>query len=139
LADYAGIEKPDFIQGKSFRENLQGDTSPNWRSQMYYRYWLHSPERPAHFGLRNKRYKLIFFYGQDLDKKGTSKVTTTPSWEFYDLQNDPKELYNAIHDKKYKNIIEEMKTEIINERIKYLDLDENSEIMKGILPQYFNY
>ncbi|MDU8887211.1 sulfatase [Yeosuana sp. MJ-SS3] len=138
LADYAGIEKPEFVQGESFRDNLIENNSPNWRSQMYYRYWLHSPERPSHFGLRNKRYKLIFFYGQDLGKKGTSKVTTTPNWEFYDLQNDPHELYNAIHDKKYADIIEEMKTEIINERIKYHDLDDNSEIMKGILSQHLN-
>ena len=138
LADYAGIEKPDFIQGESFRNNLKGNPSPNWRSQMYYRYWLHSPERPAHFGIRNERYKLAFFYGQDLDKKGTSKVTTPPNWEFYDLQNDPHELYNAIDDENYQDIIKEMKTEIINERIQYQDLDENSEIMNEILSQNLN-
>jgi arylsulfatase A-like enzyme len=70
LADYAGIEKPEYIQGRSFRKNLEDNTPGDWRKQFYYRYWLHHPERPAHFGIRNERYKLAFFYGQPLEKKG---------------------------------------------------------------------
>ncbi len=103
LADYAGIEKPDYIQGRSFRKNLAGNTPADWRKEMYYRYWLHRPERPAHFGIRNERYKLIFFYGQGLGKKGTSEETTSPAWEFYDLKEDPKELNNAIDEPRYKS------------------------------------
>ena len=53
LADYAGVKSPDYFQGKSFRENLKGKTPKDWRKQSYYRYWLHHPDRPAHFGLRN--------------------------------------------------------------------------------------
>ena len=70
FADYAGIPKPSFIQGKSFRENLKGKTPVNWRTAMYYRYWEHSAERPAHFGIRDKRYKLIFYYGLPLERTG---------------------------------------------------------------------
>jgi len=85
IADYAGVAKPDYIQGESFRENLKGKTAKDWRKQMYYRYWLHHPDRPAHFGVRNERYKLAFFYGQDLGMKGTSTEITKPEWEFFDL------------------------------------------------------
>ncbi len=133
LADYAGIEKPAYIQGESFRENLEGNTPENWRTQMYYRYWLHSPDRPAHFGIRNERYKLAFFYGQGLDKKGTSKESTAPSWEFYDLEEDPKELHNGSEDIKYAEIIAAMKLQLIEERKKYADVDENYSVMRGIL------
>lgn len=133
LTDYAGIDKPSYIQGESFRENLNGKTVKNWRKQMYYRYWLHHPDRPAHFGIRNERYKLAFFYGQDLGKKGTSKQATLPSWEFYNLEEDPKELHNGIDDVRYATIIKDMKLELIAEREKYGDLDDNYPVMRPIL------
>jgi arylsulfatase A-like enzyme len=133
LADYAGIEKPSYAQGESFRANLNGETPEKWRKQMYYRYWLHSPDRPAHFGIRNERYKLAFFYGQGLDKKGTSKTTTDTNWEFYDLRKDPNELYNAIDDKQYVARIAEMKLELVKEREKYKDSDSDYPVMQDIL------
>lgn len=133
LADFAGIDKPSYIQGESFRENLNGKTVKNWRKQMYYRYWLHHPDRPAHFGIRNERYKPAFFYGQGLGKNGTSKESTEPLWEFYDLKEDPKELHNGIADEKYARVIAEMKQELMNERKKYADLDEASPVMRAIL------
>ncbi|MFK7811059.1 MAG: sulfatase [Maribacter sp.] len=138
LADYAGIEKPEYMQGESFRQNLKDNTAVTWRKQMYYRYWLHHPERPAHFGLRNDRYKLAFFYGQPLDKKGTNKETTKSTWEFFDLLEDPKELYNAISEAKYASIIKEMKSALLKERKQYKDLDKDSEVMKEILEREFN-
>jgi arylsulfatase A-like enzyme len=137
LADYAGIDKPSYIQGESFRGNLMGTKPNNWRKQMYYRYWLHHPDRPAHFGVRNKRYKLALFYGQDLDMKGTSKETTEPAWEFYDLEKDPKEMHNAYANKEYTSIINEMKLAILKEREKYGDTDEEYEVMQSILAKEF--
>ena len=137
LADYAGIDKPEYIQGESFRENLMGKTPATWRKQMYYRYWLHHPDRPAHFGIRNNRYKLALFYGQDLGMKGTSKETTQPAWEFYDLKKDPKELHNAYGEKEYASIIAEMKLQLLEERKKYGDLDAEHEVMKPILANEF--
>ena len=132
LADYAGAKNVDYIQGKSFRENLRGNTPEYWRKQMYYRYWLHHPDRPAHLGLRNERYKLALFYGQGLDKKGASKVASTPAWEFYDLHKDPHELHNAINDTQYFEVIKEMKRQLVLEKEKYGDTD-SSHIMQEIL------
>ncbi len=137
LADYAGIEQPDYIQGRSFRQNLESGTPADWRKQLYYRYWLHHPERPAHFGIRNERYKLAYFYGQPLGKKGTNAEVTEPAWEFFDLQQDPKELYNAISDKTYTAIIEEMKRQLLEERKRYNDLDEGSKVMQDMLTKEF--
>ena len=137
LADYAGVEKPEYMQGRSFRENLEGETPDDWRKQVYYRYWLHHPERPAHFGIRNERYKLAFFYGQPLGKKGTNKEITPPAWEFFDLKEDPKELHNAVSDLKYVAIIKEMKRSMLEERQNYGDLDEGSEVMQEMLKKEF--
>ena len=105
MADYAGIEKPIYMQGKSFRALLNGKKTLPWRNEIYYRYWLHHPDRPAHFGIRNERYKLAYFYGKGLNKKGVHPTHTKPEWEFYDLQEDPKENYNAIANPKYKELI----------------------------------
>lgn len=131
FADYAGIEKPESMQGKSFRENLKGNTPDGWRKSAYYRYWTNHAKRPGHFGIRNKRYKLAFFYGHSLDMTGSSKESTTPAWEFYDLEKDPHENYNAYNDDSYSEIIKNMKIELKKQRqdfgdtdVKYAELQE---------------
>ncbi|MCW5515834.1 sulfatase [Muriicola sp. Z0-33] len=133
LADYAGLEKPAFIQGESFRENLKGNTPENWREEMYYRYWLHHPKRPAHFGIRTRHHKLALFYGQDLQMKGTSKVSTAPAWEFYDLDKDPFELHNAVEEASYGETIRKMKVKLKALRKTYEDLDADYPEMQTIL------
>lgn len=135
LADYAGVKNLNYVQGTSFRENLKGTTPNSWRKQMYYRYWLHHPDRPAHLGLRNQRYKLALFYGQALNKKGASKESSLPTWEFYDLKKDPHELHNAINDSEYFSVIEEMKQQLILERKKFGDSDDTYPIMQKIFKE----
>ncbi len=137
FADYAGIKKPSYMQGESFRKNLMGNTPSNWRKSIYYRYWQHGVERPAHFGLRNDRYKLIFFYGSGLDMTDVSKTATTPSWEFYDIEKDPKELHNAYQDSEYQAIIAEMKKELLKQKEKSGDSDANRPEMKNIMTKYW--
>ncbi|MDC6367461.1 MULTISPECIES: sulfatase [Flavobacteriaceae] len=140
LTDYAGIEPQEYMQGKSFRHLLNGidPDGSDWRQQMYYRYWLHHPDRPAHFGIRNNRYKLAFFYGQGLGMSGASSEVSKPQWEFYDLKKDPNELHNAYNDSEYTGIIENMKKSLLEERIKYADMDEEYPEMQPILEDAFN-
>ena len=138
FADFAGLEKPAFVQGESFRENLKGNTPGNWRKSMYYRYWMHEEKRPSHFGIRNHRYKLIFFYSQPLHANGAEKIATEPAWEFFDLENDPHELNNRYDDPAYHSIISEMKTELMKLREQYGDTDANSEIMQNIFEKNWN-
>ncbi|HEX5025589.1 MAG TPA: sulfatase [Agriterribacter sp.] len=137
FADYAGIKKPSFIQGESFRKNLEGKKPANWRTSMYYRYWQHSPDRPAHFGIRNDRYKLIFYYGQPLNMTDVSKQTTIPAWEFYDIQNDPQELHNVINDKQYQSTISTMKKELKKQKAMAGDNDDAYPEMKTIFSNYW--
>jgi arylsulfatase A-like enzyme len=137
FADYAGISKPANMQGKSFRENLKGNTPKDWRTSMYYRYWEHNPNRPAHFGIRDTRYKLIFFYGQPLGMKGASKETSPAAWEFYDLQKDPAEIHNSINDTQYSAIIKKMKTELLRLKKEAGDSDDGYPAMQEILSKEF--
>lgn len=133
IADYAGITLPKSFQGRSFRENLKGNTPKDWRTCMYYRYWLHETIRPAHFGIRNHRYKLIYFYGEPLDMKGVHKKATPANWEFYDLQKDPKENHNAYHDAACQSIIKEMKRELVRQRTLFEDTDNKYPQLKAHL------
>lgn len=137
FADYAGIECPGFVQGRSFRENLRGKAPEDWKECVYYRYWLHDPIRPAHFGIRNKRYKLAFFYGRHLDKTGTVKKNTVPAWEFYDLKNDPAENRNLYGDERYSAIIGEMKKELLKIKQEAGDTDESYPEMDSVMSQYY--
>lgn len=133
LADYAGINPPEGAQGHSFRANLKGNTSPQWRKSIYYRYWTQHDIRPAHIGVRTDRYKLMFLYGDKLTMTGSSDYVSTPTWEFYDLQADPHEDHNAINDKQYQKIIKQMKQEMMRLRQEYNDTDEGSVRMHQIL------
>lgn len=133
FAEYAGVPKPDFVEGRGFRSNLKGESPDDWRESMYYRYWLHLDVRPAHFGIRNERYKLAFFYGQPLDKPGAMNKPTLPAWEFYDLEKDPGENYNAYNDPAYAEIIKELKVELLTHRNQLGDTDADFPIMQQII------
>jgi arylsulfatase A-like enzyme len=107
LLDFAGLEAPEQMQGRSFRENLFGQTPSDWPERMYYRYWTdNQPVRPAHLGMRTKRYKLIYYYGL-LDQG----VKEDKCWELYDLIKDPNEWENIYHTAD-KALIAQLKEEL---------------------------
>lgn len=60
LCDFAGVKSPEGTQGRSFKDVLAGKTPKDWRKSIYYHYWTQHDIRPAHIGVRNERYKLIF-------------------------------------------------------------------------------
>ncbi len=121
--DYAGVETPRSMQGRSMRPLFRGKTPDNWRDAMYYRYWMHT-NRPAHYGLRTARYKLIYFYGLPLGMTGTRKEATKVGWELYDLEKDPKELLNVYDDPSYRNVVKELKKRLTEEKERLGDSDD---------------
>jgi arylsulfatase A-like enzyme len=113
--DFAGARAPAEMQGRSFRANAAGHTPADWRTSMYYRYWMHNdPDHhvPAHYGVRTKEFKLIYYYGKPLGMKGAFEPATPPEWEFYDLREDIREMKNRYGDPAYREIIEKLKTEL---------------------------
>lgn len=92
-----GTEYAVEMQGESFKNLLNG-SKVDFKEAIYYHYYdfpaFHMVKKQ--YGIRTKRYKLIHFY-DDIDE-----------WEFYDLENDPKELQNAINDEEYVGIITAM-------------------------------
>lgn len=104
LLEFAGVAKPDFMQGRSFLPMLQGNNVPaDWPEATYYRYWMHMAhhDNPAHLGIRTDTFKLIYFYGMPLDSPGAKPDVTRPYWELYDIRKDPREMNNLIDDPAY--------------------------------------
>jgi len=65
LLDLAGVNKPQAMQGQSFKAALAQPETTNGRDAIYYRYWLHMAHHtiPAHYGIRTKTHKLACFDG----------------------------------------------------------------------------
>ncbi|AWX44937.1 N-acetylglucosamine-6-sulfatase [Flagellimonas maritima] len=87
------------MQGESFKGLLDGSMKEeDFRDVVYYHYYdypaFHMVKKQ--YGIRTKRYKFIHFY-DDID-----------TWEFYDLDKDPKELSNLIDAESYAKVIDEM-------------------------------
>ncbi len=145
--DYAGVEEvPSYMQGKSFRGNLIGNTSEDWRTSIYYRYWMHMAHHynPAHYGIRTEDYKLIFFYGLKLDSTIKSpkydyyNKSTDPYWELYDLKNDPKEMNNVYENPKYKGIVNQLKEELLKLKEDLGDKDEIYPELMEVREKYWD-
>ncbi len=125
LLDYAGVATPETTQGRSFRSIMETGREPaGWRQATYYRYWMHMKHHynPAHFGIRTKQWKLIFFYGVD-EKPQKGAARTPPGWELYNIQRDPREMNNLYDDPDYREIAEHLKKQLKATRANVKDSD----------------
>jgi len=136
--DYAGVDIPEDMQGRSFRENLVGRTPADWRTSFYYRYWMQieGSNVPAHYGIRTEKYKLIFFYGLGLGRNGSTEGWVTPAgWELYDLEEDPKELKNLYGQPGYEAITSQLKEGLSQLKSEVDDPDEKYPEMIGLFQE----
>jgi arylsulfatase A-like enzyme len=159
MLELAGIDTPDFMQGRSFASVLDDQSPDDWRTGSYYRYWMHRAHHdvPAHFGIRSADYKLIFFYGVHYDNTPVqsdvvyagrnwsrpdgvipSKTPTPAGWEFYDLTEDPEELDNRYDDPRYSGIIAELKAEILRQREAYNETDANYPHIQAVIDAHWS-
>ena len=154
LIGLAGGKTPEYMQGSSFKEVLETGKEPEgWQQETYYRYWMHMAHQhnnPAHFGLRTKDYKLIFFYGRDYVSRNTnaqawahnpasmSNFKTPPAWEFYDLRNDPNEMDNRYGDEEYAEIIKELKVRLKDKREEVGEVDSQFPEIEEVVDDYWN-
>jgi arylsulfatase A-like enzyme len=114
LLDYAGVEIPDEMQGTSGRGLLEGTTPDNWQNSLYYRYWMHTIGHRVipNYGVRNERYKLIFYYGVTPEDTRNPEINLEAEWELYDLNVDPNELNNVYGEPEYAEVQAEMLAEL---------------------------
>lgn len=154
IIDLASGKTPEYMQGSSFKEVLETGKEPkDWQQETYYRYWMHMAHKhsnPAHFGIRTKDYKLIFFYGRDYKKRNNkaqkwanhpsslSFVETPVAWEFYDLKKDPKEMDNKYGNEAYTDIIKDLKVRLAALRTKVKENDTEYAAIQKSIDEHWN-
>lgn len=114
MLDFAGKKAPKNMDGKSIKPLLEGHTPKDWRTSMYYRYYMHLAHHwvPAHYGVRTNQYTLIYYYGDPLGTKGSVNKPTPPEWELFDRKKDPHQLRNVYNDPAYATVIKDLKAEL---------------------------
>ena len=109
--DLAGLAIPSYMQGESFRPLLNGSTLDDWPDVAYHRYWMHRDRDHnaySHYGIRNQRYKLIYWYNEGYDLPGTNHGGEDREWELFDCEKDPLELFNVYSDHAYQEVLADM-------------------------------
>jgi arylsulfatase A-like enzyme len=109
--DYAGLAVPSYMQGRSLRPVLEGRVPDDWSQVAYHRYWMHKDAIHncfAHYGIRDQRYKLIYWYNEALGQPGARLGDEPPEWELFDCEADPLELVNVFHDPAKANVVRDM-------------------------------
>lgn len=117
--DFAQTRIPTYMQGVSFRALLQKKTPADWQQVAYHRYWMHRDvihEAYAHYGVRDQRYKLIYWYNEDLGLEGTRPGGEEKEWELFDCDKDPLELFNCYNEPEYKQVVARM-TRLLQEKM----------------------
>jgi arylsulfatase A-like enzyme len=129
LLDFAGIESPQNMQGYNFRPILNGNIPQDWQDHVYYRYWENGTYHHvrAHYGIRTKRYKLIYYYSDPLGQKGAKSCEAEPEWELFDLEQDPYEINNVYNGPEYQQIIEKLKNKMYKTQARVKDKPYHQE------------
>ncbi len=106
--DLAGTAVPSYMQGRSLRGLLRGDLPADCPQVAYHRYWMHQDDYHnayAHYGIRDHRYKLIYWYNQGLGARGSQPGGQPPEWELFDCEKDPLELFNCWAEPAYQEVV----------------------------------
>ena len=112
ILDLAGADVPKNMDGMSLVPILK-DENPAWRESLYYHYYQYPGTHDVrrHEGVFDGQYKLIRFYGRN--------VPGDEYYEFYDLENDPKEINNVYGNSKYEENIKAAKIELEKLKAQY--------------------
>jgi arylsulfatase A-like enzyme len=117
ILDAAGVSIPSWMQGKSLQPILAGKLKTLDRPYLYYHYYEYVRDHTVipHLGIRTERYKLIYFY-------------TVNEWQLYDLQKDPRELNNLAGQSQYRDLLQQMKQQLLKARDEYDDHEPAGEL-----------
>ena len=138
MLDFAGVKKPAYMQGRSFKSICETGREPaNWPNEAYYRYWMHMAhhDNPGHVGIRTKEFKLIYYYGADY--QGGNQ--TPPAWELYDMKKDPFESSNLYDEPEYAKTVADLKQRLASLRSRIGDDGRDFPKAEKVVQEFWNY
>ncbi|NRB73793.1 MAG: sulfatase [Verrucomicrobiales bacterium] len=97
MLDFAGVEVPEYMDGRSMKPLVTGE-SDEWRDYLLYEYYWERnyPHTPTTHAVLGERFKYIRYHGVwDVD-------------ELFDLEKDPEERINLINDPEYAETVEKL-------------------------------
>lgn len=108
---------PEWMQGLGLVPLMSGKQKSLPRHELYYHFYEYKADHTVlpHLGVRGERYKLIYFY-------------TVNEWELYDLDKDPGEQNNVVHQAAYKAVLASMKKKLLQQRELYDDHEPAGEL-----------
>ena len=117
ILNISGNKIPDWMQGISFQNILEGKQKQLSRKYLYYHYYEFIKDHTVipHLAIRSEKYKLIYFY-------------TVNEWELYDLEKDIAEQKNLVHSPAYQSTFLLLKKELVNLRNLYDDHEPAGEL-----------
>ncbi len=138
MLDFAGVNKPGYMQGRSFKSICETGKEPaNWPNEAYYRYWMHMAhhDNPGHVGIRTKEFKLIYYYGADY--QGGNQ--TPPAWELYDMKKDSFESTNLYDEPKHAKTVADLKQRLASLRSRIGDDGRDFPKTEKVVQEFWNY
>lgn len=108
--DLAGIDRPSYMQGRSWKPVLEGKDREGRSAWLYEYFWEKPyPFDPTQYGVRTRRYKYIRYPDTgNTDPAYPMKAGEVPYDELYDLQADPLEMRNLAKDPAAAGVLREM-------------------------------
>lgn len=99
--EMAGIKEPSQMQGTSFLPLMKGENI-TWRDHFFYEYYWENafPQTPTQYAVRTARYKFI-------RSQGVWDIN-----QLYDLEKDPNEMNNLIHNPEYQPIAKKLNQDL---------------------------
>ncbi len=114
LLDFAGIDIPEKMQGKSLLNILNGDANPNYHRDFvrceFYDALFPRPDVSQAFAtmLRDDEFKIVNYHG-------------TSEGELFDMVNDPMEFSNLWNDPQYSNVKMDLMKRNFDETVKAIN------------------
>jgi len=112
ILDLAGAPIPDRMDGKSLKPLLTGQHA-DWREDFLYEYYEYPGAHSGRMnrGIRTEKWKFIHYFEEPQE------------FELYDIQNDPQEMNNLIHDPSFRSIIQTLRKRLEELRVETRDPD----------------
>ncbi len=98
ILDYAGVEAPDFMSGRSLRPLVEGKTEM-WRDELFLENLYTGRDTPFQEGIRRGKWKYIRMYDGKVkyEESDVDFSNRNPDFEMlFDLESDPGEMNNLI-------------------------------------------